>query len=331
MNELFEGFELINMGGFDRYRKYPPEIRITFSTDYMEEESTRFVSLAFENYTTMVTPRMLASVATKKGIYYGFDGELITLKNLEKYFNDYHLGFLDGYKNFEIMIRDQAGLFDDKETISNRIYDCIKLDLNRHKDPVFSFNLILKKTFLDKNDFFKNGKEQGIQYKAWFSIFENPNNFKDLFNKDENAIVFYKNCIKIGIFKNVETINYFETIINRFENEKKEQKSLLKLKQNQLTTTNLLAGLTAFELALRHWHLVKARVEPYILARQVGEKYKELKSWKNIQSGFLKIDSSPQKRSPKLNELQNILSTLLDFPEIQKAISNEIDKLDFKT
>ena len=85
--------------------------------------------------------------------------------------------------------------------------------------------------------------------------------------------------------------------------------------------------LSAFEIALKHWYLVKANIEDYIIPKQVGEKYKDLANYKNIEKSFGDLDTKPRRREPNLKNLNKVKKSLIDFPEIQKAIENDIDKL----
>lgn len=85
--------------------------------------------------------------------------------------------------------------------------------------------------------------------------------------------------------------------------------------------------LSAFEIALKHWYLVKANIEYYIIPKHVGEKYKDLANYKNIETSFGDLDAKPRRREPTLKNLNKVKKSLIDFPEIQKAIENDIDKL----
>lgn len=86
-------------------------------------------------------------------------------------------------------------------------------------------------------------------------------------------------------------------------------------------------NLTAFEIALRHMYLVRGKAEHWIPPSDVGRKYSHLKSFKNIEVGYRQLEAKPRKREPKTIELQRVLNTLDNFPEIQKAIINDIDVL----
>lgn len=86
------------------------------------------------------------------------------------------------------------------------------------------------------------------------------------------------------------------------------------------------SDLSAFEIALRHWYLVKYKKEDWIEPVKVGKKYKDLRNYKNIEDHSRDIDSN-RNRKPKQKELKNIENSLSDYPDIQKAIQNDIDKL----
>jgi hypothetical protein len=81
--------------------------------------------------------------------------------------------------------------------------------------------------------------------------------------------------------------------------------------------------LTATEVALRHLYLVKGKKEKYLIPRQVGEKYKHLASAKNIEMAYSKVDKVGY--IPKLKQLMNIKKTLEEYPEIMKAIDNDMN------
>lgn len=85
--------------------------------------------------------------------------------------------------------------------------------------------------------------------------------------------------------------------------------------------------LSAFEIALRHWYLVEANIEDYIIPKHVGEKYKDLANYKNIEISFGDLDAKPRRREPNIKNLNKVKKSLIDFPEVQKAIENDIDKL----
>jgi|UniRef100_UPI004049716E hypothetical protein len=98
------------------------------------------------------------------------------------------------------------------------------------------------------------------------------------------------------------------------------------IKQGDLTHKEK-SELSAFEIALKHWYLVKANIEDYIIPKHVGEKYKDLANYKNIETSFGDLDTKPRRREPTLKNLNKVKKSLIDFPEIQKAIENDIDKL----
>ena len=71
---------------------------------------------------------------------------------------------------------------------------------------------------------------------------------------------------------------------------------------------------------------VKYKKEDWIDPVKVGEKYKHLRNNKNIEDHFRDIDSK-RSRKPKQKELKNIENSLTGYPDVQKAIQNDIDKL----
>ena len=108
------------------------------------------------------------------------------------------------------------------------------------------------------------------------------------------------------------------------DNKINDQIEILKTKNFNMASKE--SGLSAFEIALRHWYLVKYKKEDWIDPVKVGEKYKHLRNNKNIEDHFRDIDIK-RSRKPKQKELKNIENSLSDYSEIQRAIQNDIDKL----
>jgi len=88
------------------------------------------------------------------------------------------------------------------------------------------------------------------------------------------------------------------------------------------------SNLSATEIALRQWYLVEAKIEPYIIPRQVGQKYKHLADCTNIAMAYSSFDKNPRTKYPNLKQLKNVKNSLSEYPNIQSAISNDIDKLE---
>lgn len=115
----------------------------------------------------------------------------------------------------------------------------------------------------------------------------------------------------------------FEYLSQDYEKLKQESNNNSeKLKDDNLQPNDL-KSLTAFELALRHCYLVKGCIEQYLKGGKVGEKYSCYGSKKNIELAFNDIENG--RRKAKLEELQNVLNTLIEYPQIQKALENDID------
>lgn len=83
--------------------------------------------------------------------------------------------------------------------------------------------------------------------------------------------------------------------------------------------------LTAFEIALKHWYLERAGIESYSGAIEIASKYKGIKNSKNIELAF--NDIVQKRKKANLKQLKNILNSLKDYPIVQKAIQNDLDKL----
>lgn len=127
-------------------------------------------------------------------------------------------------------------------------------------------------------------------------------------------LVYFKKCATDALKKTIlhNQKGKKDILINKFQNPRTETRDELKL--------------SAFELALRHWYLDKAKIEPVGLnGKQVGELYKDLASQKNIQLFYNAIYS--KKRQGNKKQLTNVKNSLKDYPQIQKAIENEIDIL----
>ena len=108
------------------------------------------------------------------------------------------------------------------------------------------------------------------------------------------------------------------------DNKINDQIEILKTKNSNMASKE--SELSAFEIALKHWYLVKYKKEDWIDPVKVGEKYKHLRNNKNIEDHFRDIDSK-RSRKPKQKELKNLENSLTGYPDGQKAIQNDIDKL----
>ncbi|GEM_PF-6040361 len=88
--------------------------------------------------------------------------------------------------------------------------------------------------------------------------------------------------------------------------------------------------LSASEIALKHWYLVKAGAEDYIVPKQVGEKYGALRNAKNIEKEYGKLDKLKSNEKPSTNRkhLVNVIKSLNEHPQIQKAVINDLDTIE---
>jgi len=83
--------------------------------------------------------------------------------------------------------------------------------------------------------------------------------------------------------------------------------------------------LTIPQVAIRHHYLVKAGVEPFIIPKHVGEKYKSLGSSKNIEIAYGKINNNKVDLDPK--DLYPVLETLKEYPKAVELIKQDIDRI----
>lgn len=84
--------------------------------------------------------------------------------------------------------------------------------------------------------------------------------------------------------------------------------------------------LSAFEIALRQWYLVKYGEETFLTPVQVGLKFKEIRNHKNIEDCYRDLECNPPRRKPNKTHLENILRSIKDdYPLTKKALINDID------
>jgi hypothetical protein len=148
-----------------------------------------------------------------------------------------------------------------------------------------------------------------------------------------SARVLAKEVTEVRVLKNLDrliiqleiqlnTLQKISEIKSKFDGSEKIIESIIKYSSSD---ENIPSSLTAAEIALMHHYLVKAKIEKYLNPRQVGLKYKNLKSAKNIQMAYSKFDKN--EILPNKVQLENLESFLSDYPTVQKAIRNDIDKL----
>lgn len=107
-------------------------------------------------------------------------------------------------------------------------------------------------------------------------------------------------------------LNHVAAAVNKLMNELKPKK------------TKKRSDLSAFEIALRHVFLEEAKEEPTLQGKQIVERYgiKKVEVFINeIRTGL------NYRRKGLLNQLVNVQNSLSEFPEIQRSITNHIDKV----
>ncbi len=85
-------------------------------------------------------------------------------------------------------------------------------------------------------------------------------------------------------------------------------------------------NLTPFEIAIKDQYLSKAnKIDKIHFAKDFIERYKGLRSSKNLEEQFNHLNNN--RRKPNRKQLQNVHDSLSEYPDIQKAIINDIDQL----
>lgn len=89
-----------------------------------------------------------------------------------------------------------------------------------------------------------------------------------------------------------------------------------------------LNNLSTLEVALRHWYLVNAKKERFIIPADVGKKYAHLKDKYNVAKEYGKLNNGEfEFQKYHIKYLLNVKSSLKDYEDVQKAIENDIDRL----
>lgn len=80
-----------------------------------------------------------------------------------------------------------------------------------------------------------------------------------------------------------------------------------------------------YEIALKHWLLEKAKIEPMIFGEQIVNRY----GAKKVEVFVNELRKNGVNKSKKniLSQLTNVKNSLNDYPEIQKELVNLIDEL----
>ena len=101
-----------------------------------------------------------------------------------------------------------------------------------------------------------------------------------------------------------------------------DQIEILKTKNSNMASKE--SELSAFEIALKHYHLNRAGIEN-LKGGQIARMYKGISSTKNIEMAY--NDLLVDRKKPNKSQLKKVHDCLSEYPNIQKAIQNDIDKL----
>ena len=109
--------------------------------------------------------------------------------DLFPYFEDYSIGFKDGYDTFEEeCIKKFMPMFADKSDFINKVFEYVTKEIFRHNwrsnHSGFKISMSIEKEFKDGGEIieaYEDGKFQGYFYNAWSLLFSNSKLFEDLF------------------------------------------------------------------------------------------------------------------------------------------------------
>jgi hypothetical protein len=128
--------------------------------------------------------------------FYDENLTLLDFESLKPYLKSYIRGFFEGYDQFEDNIGGQTKVFgSDSQTIANKVFETITAPL--HGLNVSTSQRVGGKRYkiITHHLWFESGKELGSNYKAWFYVINNPQNFTILFKKHEPFISFYNSSL----------------------------------------------------------------------------------------------------------------------------------------
>lgn len=122
--------------------------------------------------------------------------EIKKLIDLFPYFEDYSVGFKDGYNSFQAeCIEKFMPMFADKSDFVNKVFEYVTKEIifrhswkNNHSG--FKISVTVGKKMNDGGEIieaYEDGKFQGYFYKAWSMILSNSKLFEDLFNQFLNS------------------------------------------------------------------------------------------------------------------------------------------------
>jgi len=107
------------------------------------------------------------------------------------------------------------------------------------------------------------------------------------------------------------------------DNKINDQIEILKTKNSNMASKE--SDLSAFEIALKHYYLYLAKKEN-LSSKEISEMYHGVKNKTNIVLAYNKLFKADSKKGNK-SQLKKVNDSLNEYPDIQRAIQNDIDKL----
>jgi hypothetical protein len=101
-----------------------------------------------------------------------------------------------------------------------------------------------------------------------------------------------------------------------------DQIEILKTKNFNMVSKE--SDLSAFEIALKHYYLYLGDKEN-LTSREIAEMYEGIRNTKNIEMAYNNLLNNLRK--PNRKHLKIVHDSLSEYPDVQKAIKNDIDKL----
>ena len=158
----------------------------------------------------------LLMAKVKDGYYNKYN---IDESEVEQYLKIFAKGFRNGYNTFEDeVIKSQTGIFEDKESITQKIFDFATGN--------FFFRSGFPETFSNDQHLFSNwedaGREQGYFYRAWCIMLIEHASFQNIFEsiqpKDKSFLSLFVNGINVLLEKRGNK----ETFIKNIDKERNE-------------------------------------------------------------------------------------------------------------
>ena len=234
--------------------------------------------------------------------------EELTEENLKKYgFSDEHVKYLLGSEHCTVRIENDSGFYsassDSREIISGTEAKYFSID-GEYPFPYDDIDLIESYYMRKQLAYLESEKIETRSH--------------------------YNESIAVARFKELEIKETEELIETLKAKPKAMQLPSIQIKRliTYLDWLRTYKGntLTAYEIALQHHYLVKYNKEKWIEPVEVGKKYHHLRNAKNIEDHYRDFDNN-RNRPPKIKELEKIEDFIAGYPDIQKAVINDIDKL----